>query len=181
MGVIDQFYFQNPWRKSTNFQVAPYFDRSILSQIENWLPEPEILVLTGPRQSGKTTILFKLIENLLKQNFPIDSLFFFNCDNFEIQSLFENVSNFLPFINQLNPPAHALIFIDEIQRISNPGIFLKQIFDLKMNSKIIVSGSSSLEIDLKLKKHWPAEKLYFIFCRSALMKFFIKTNFASNC
>ncbi len=161
MNIIDIFNYQNPWRKNKNFKVTPYFKRSVLPQIENWMSEPEIIVLIGPRQSGKTTILLKLIEKQLNQKYPQDSLFFFNCDSFEIRSLFENLLNFIQFIDQLNPSPNSVILIDEIQRIANPGLFLKQIYDLKLNYKIIVSGSSSLEIRSKIKETLTGRKIVF--------------------
>ena len=118
MNIIDIFNYQNPWRKNKNFKVTPYFKRSVLPQIENWMSEPEIIVLIGPRQSGKTTILLKLIEKQLNQKYPQDSLFFFNCDSFEIRSLFENLLNFIQFIDQLNPSPNSVILIDLLKNLT---------------------------------------------------------------
>jgi len=40
----------------------------------------------------------------------------------------------------------SYVFIDEIQRKENVGLFLKGLFDLKLPYKFIVSGSGSLEL-----------------------------------
>jgi len=161
MNIIDIFYYQNPWRKDPKFKVTPFFNRQVISQIENWLAEPEIIVLIGPRQSGKTTILHKLIENLIFQNKSTDSIFFFNCDNALVRSLFENIHTFIQFINQMKTTTHPVIAIDEIQRLPNPGMFLKELYDLKLNYKIIASGSSSLEIRSKIKEALTGRKMLF--------------------
>ncbi|MCE2928219.1 MAG: ATP-binding protein, partial [Candidatus Caenarcaniphilales bacterium] len=44
----------------------------------------------------------------------------------------------------------AFVFIDEIQRKENAGLFLKGLYDMKGNFKFIVSGSGSLELKEKI-------------------------------
>lgn len=161
MNLIDIFYFQNPWRKDPKFKVTPFFNRQVIARIEKWIDEPDIIILIGPRQSGKTTILYKLIENLLSQNISSDALFFFNCDNLAVRSVFEDITTFIRFINQMTTASQPIIIIDEVQRLPNPGMFLKELFDLKLNYKIIASGSSSLEIRSKIKEALTGRKILF--------------------
>lgn len=161
MNLIDIFYFQNPWRKEPKFKVTPFFNRKVVVEIEKWIDEPDIIILIGPRQSGKTTILYKLIENLIAQNIASDAIFFFNCDNLAVRSVFEDIPTFIRFINQLTTASKPIIIIDEIQRLSNPGMFLKELYDLKLNYKIIASGSSSLEIRSKIKEALTGRKILF--------------------
>ncbi len=161
MNIIDILNFQNPWRKNPNFQVTPFFKRQVITQIEKWIDDPEIIVLIGPRQSGKTTILYKLIEQLLSQKVSPDAIFFFNCDNVAVQSIFENIPTFIQLIKQMTPATRPIIIIDEVQRLANPGLFLKELFDLKLNYKIIASGSSSLEIRSKIKEALTGRKILF--------------------
>ena len=161
MNIVDIFIYQNPWRTNKDFKVRPYFNRLVLPKIEKWITEPEIIVLIGPRQSGKTTILYKIIENQINQNKSSDSILFFNCDNLAVQNLFENITDFLQFLRQMTVSSFPFIIIDEIQRLSNPIIFLKQLYDLKLNNKIIVSGSSSLEIRSKIKETLTGRKIIF--------------------
>ena len=161
LNFIDIFRFQNPWRIDPHYKVTPYFHRTILHQIEKWLNEPEIIVLLGPRQSGKTTILMKLTENMLTQKIPPQAIFYFNCDSVLVQSLFENTTDFISFINQMTDSNRPIIIIDEIQRLTNPGLFLKEIYDLKLGYKILVSGSSSLEVRSKIKETLTGRKILF--------------------
>lgn len=161
MNLIDIFYFQNPWRRDPKFKVTPFFNRQAVVQIEKWINEPDIIILIGPRQSGKTTILYKLIENLISQNISSDAIFFFNCDNLAVRSVFEDIPTFIRFINQMTTAAQPIIIIDEVQRLPNPGMFLKELFDLKLSYKIIASGSSSLEIRSKIKEALTGRKILF--------------------
>ena len=50
------------------------------------------------------------------------------------------------------------VFIDEIQRKENAGLFLKGLFDRHLPYKFIVSGSGSIELKEKFMSHYLVEK-----------------------
>ena len=54
------------------------------------------------------------------------------------------------------------VFIDEIQRKENAGLFLKGLYDMGLPYKFIVSGSGSLEIKAKLKESLAGRKKQFV-------------------
>jgi len=54
-----------------------------------------------------------------------------------------------------------IIFIDEVQRLVNPGLFLKQLYDLNLPIKLIVSGSSTLELKSKVSEALTGRKIIF--------------------
>lgn len=139
---------QNPWWGRKNFKPNIFF-RNILPELINNLLNDKILALVGSRQVGKTSLLYLLIEHLLKTVKSTD-IFYFNLDDFEVRSLFSSANTFLQYIQTGDSTKY--IFIDEVQRLDNPGLFLKSIHDLKLNLKIIVSGSSQLELRAKLKE-----------------------------
>jgi predicted AAA+ superfamily ATPase len=58
---------------------------------------------------------------------------------------------FLKSYHNWDENQRIIVFIDEIQYLNNPTNFLKYIFDNYRNIKLIVSGSSTLEIRGKLK------------------------------
>ena len=53
------------------------------------------------------------------------------------------------------------LFIDEVQRIEQAGIFLKGIYDSQTDVKFILSGSSSLEIKSKIQESLTGRKRIF--------------------
>ena len=55
----------------------------------------------------------------------------------------------------------GFVFIDEIQRKENAGLFLKGLFDLKLPYKFIVSGSGSLELKEKIHESLVGRKRLF--------------------
>ncbi|MBI5754181.1 ATP-binding protein [Candidatus Peregrinibacteria bacterium] len=139
---------QNPWweNKDLKFKI---FQRDILSELIINLDNDKILALVGSRQVGKTSLLYLLIEHLLKRVKSTDILYF-NLDDFEVRGLFSSANTFLQYLQIENTTKY--VFIDEVQRLDNPGLFLKSIHDLNLNLKIIVSGSSQLELRAKLKE-----------------------------
>lgn len=43
-----------------------YYEREILEQLKKWMGRKEVYIIKGPRQAGKTTILFMLRDWLIK-------------------------------------------------------------------------------------------------------------------
>lgn len=148
--ISEIFSLQNPWRKKPDFSFK-LKSRKILNVLIQNLQNELILGLTGSRQVGKSSILYLLINHLLKDKVNSSSIFYFNLDDLKLHELFTSVPDFLHFLGEDNEQKY--VFIDEIQRLNSPGLFLKEVFDLKHKIKIIYSGSSQLEIKAKTREH----------------------------
>jgi len=99
----------------------------------------KIIIIVGPRQTGKTTLGLKLIEG-----FPKEESRLFNCDNPSDRELLSNKD--LEFLKQLVGNV-KFIFIDEAQKVENIGETLKLLVDFyKEKKQIIVTGSSILNL-----------------------------------
>ncbi len=126
------------------------FKRKLLSEIKPFIETQDIVVIHGARQTGKTSLL-KLIQNDL----PKESCYYFDLEDSRFKSLFENgieaVFNYLKQRGQFNKGQRSYLFVDEIQYLSNPSSFLKLTYDNHKEIKLIVSGSSSFEIKSKFK------------------------------
>jgi hypothetical protein len=120
-----------------------FIQRKILDPLKSHLPQKEITLILGPRQSGKTTLMLKLKEELEKQG---KSTVYFNLDRFEDLELFKTQKTLLEKIRFDFGKKKVFVFIDEIQRLTNAGLFLKGLFDYLRPYKFIVSGSGSLEL-----------------------------------
>ena len=115
--------------------------REVESELLKLLQRPEIIVLRGARQVGKTTLLHRL-ETAVQPNKSA----FVNMDLPDYRNEFEKDP--LAFAKRFGP-AGTVLFLDEIQRCSNAGEGLKLIYDTE-KTKLIVSGSSSLEFKTKI-------------------------------
>jgi len=96
----------------------------------------KVILVFGPRQVGKTTLL----KEIAKKH---DNVQWFNADEVEVQSVFGKAS-LANFKTILKP--NALIIIDEAQNIEDIGIKLKIMVDNLPNIQFLVSGSSSFEL-----------------------------------
>jgi predicted AAA+ superfamily ATPase len=110
--------------------------RVLSSSIEKKLGAGKAIIILGPRQVGKTTLLKTLAE---KQ----DNYLFLNGDDPSVQQQLEgaNTQQLKQIIGK-----HKLVFVDEAQRIKNIGLTLKLITDQFKKVQLLVSGSSALEI-----------------------------------
>ncbi|WP_461097600.1 ATP-binding protein [Spirosoma luteolum] len=95
------------------------------------------MILYGPRQVGKTTLIRSLLRDL-----PYKSLLI-NADELVCQTIL--ASRDLTQMKLLTE-GYDLLFIDEAQRIADIGINLKILHDGLPNLKIIATGSSSFEL-----------------------------------
>lgn len=118
-----------------------YIKRNLEGTILRYLDAPEIIAVVGPRQSGKTTMIHKMIENLPKAA----SVCF---DDRVALGLFERSTDefIAAYIKGNN-----YLFIDEFQYAKDGGKILKYIFD-SQKIKIIISGSSALDLTVKAVK-----------------------------
>lgn len=132
--------------------------RKLLPELRQHLQQKEITLLIGPRQAGKTTLLRALIRQLQDEG---HLCLFFNLDIDTDAQHFTSQSRFIERINILTGGKTAYIFIDEVQRIENAGLFLKGIYDRELPYKFIATGSGSLELKEKIAESLVGRKRNF--------------------
>jgi hypothetical protein len=148
---------QNPWWSTGKVPrplLCPYRRRDFYP-IRDKLANERILVITGPRRAGKTTIIYQMIDELLsgKKVDPRRVLFV----SFDYPYLLADLDR--PFEDILraytetilkesleNLTERVYIFLDEVYSLPEWGKVMKGHFDRKTNTKVILSGSSSPEI-----------------------------------
>ncbi len=133
-------------------------ERSIYRAIERHLERREITMLVGARQAGKTTLMKSLMA---EKKYQGKECLFFNLDFERDFGYFDSQEKLLQKISRETTGSHSLIFIDEIQRKENAGLFLKGIYDQDLPYKFIVSGSGSLELKEKIHESLAGRKRIF--------------------
>jgi hypothetical protein len=154
------------WDKTeeADFNTNEYIERDVFDKLKNNLRTKKIEVIYGPRQSGKTTLLMFLIDYLNTTGVEENDIWYVNLDLISDYALFEKPGNFIYLYDKMqgegsvNGNARVYLFIDEIQRLKNPGLFLKGIYDSRRNIKVFVSGSASFEIKAKVKEFLTGRK-----------------------
>lgn len=117
------------------------YTRTLTNSIESKIGKGKAILLVGPRQVGKTTLIKKIIEG--RQHLFLDA------DDPTVRSLLSN-----PNTEQIKSiiGTNKMIFIDEAQRISGIGLTLKIITDQFKDVQLLVSGSSSFDLGKALNE-----------------------------
>lgn len=105
--------------------------------LEKYLEPNKVLILYGPRQVGKTTLLNNFLASS-RFKYRLDS-----GDNIRVQHIFASQD-----FKQITEYAQSyqLIALDEAQRIPNIGLGLKILVDQVPKIRVIATGSSSFEL-----------------------------------
>ena len=118
-----------------------YYPRKILDKIRPYLNQKEIIVLTGMRRVGKTTV-YQILFDEIKSNNKI----FLDLENPLNQKIFEEINYDNVWLNlqrlNINPKEKAYIFLDEIGAMPKIVKVIKYLFD-HYNIKFFLTGSSS--------------------------------------
>lgn len=111
-------------------------ERTIERQLTADIGRRKVIVITGARQVGKTTLVNALAAGRKK-------VLMLNCDNHDDRAALEDKTT-----TQLGAlmEGYDLVFIDEAQRVPGIGLTIKMIGDMKPDAQVIATGSSSLEL-----------------------------------
>ncbi len=60
------------------------YPRKIIKELKNWLFEKEIIILNGPRQVGKTSLLKLIEEELIRKKIKKEQIFYLNLEEMKV-------------------------------------------------------------------------------------------------
>ncbi len=129
--------------------IRRYLEESIKSRIF----KGKAILLFGPRQAGKST----LIETLLRASGQ--SWIYFNGDEADTR---ETLSNTTSAKLKILFGDHKIVFIDEAQRIHEIGLTLKIITDQLKGLQVIATGSSAFELANRVNESLTGRKYEFM-------------------
>lgn len=105
--------------------------------LDNYLKKGRVLVIFGPRQVGKTTLLKKFLSKT-HLKYRLD-----NGEDFRIAELFSSRD---PDRISEYAKGYELVVIDEAQKIPDAGSGLKMLIDNNPDLMVIATGSSSFDL-----------------------------------
>ncbi|MBQ3618183.1 MAG: ATP-binding protein, partial [Bacteroidales bacterium] len=117
--------------------------RELIEVVEKQLFKGKAIVVVGPRQVGKTTLLKEIVSRSNR------NVLLLNCDEPEVVAMLTatNVVKLRSIIGE-----HDLVVIDEAQKVDNIGLTLKLIVDNIEGVQVIASGSSAFELRNRLNE-----------------------------
>ncbi|HLD21673.1 MAG TPA: ATP-binding protein, partial [Patescibacteria group bacterium] len=120
-----------------------------------WLHRPEMLVITGSRQTGKTFLVHTIIPHSLKKQ-----VLYYNFEDFSLRGLFHKDPH--GFVAALRNSNNLYIF-DEFQHVPQLISLLKVAYDTQKQlfPKILLTGSSSLAIQEHVSQSLTGQAMLF--------------------
>lgn len=128
-------------------------NRLITSTIKQKFFRGKAIIVVGPRQVGKTTLL-KMLANEYDRKILV-----WNCDEPDVRrKLTDPTSTMLG-----NETAgYDIVFIDEAQRVQNIGITLKLLIDNYPGKQVVVTGSSAIELSNSINEPLTGRKYEYV-------------------
>lgn len=111
--------------------------RQLHDIIEQDFFKGKAILLIGARQVGKSTLMNQILES------HSEAILRLNCDDPEVRSTLTNINT--PELKLLIGN-NRIVMIDEAQRVKNIGITLKMITDNFPQVQLLVTGSSSFQL-----------------------------------
>ncbi|MFC1484888.1 ATP-binding protein [bacterium] len=146
---ISLLKYNRHWEKS--FRYSFNKKRSFFDLVTASFQKRQIFEIIGLRRTGKTTLLFQGINQLLDEVVPSESIWYFTFDEekLPLTDLFQLFSQ-QTGVNLKKDRVY--IFLDEIQKLKDFQSQLKVYYDLYPNIKFFISGSTSLFIKKKTQE-----------------------------
>ncbi len=149
MELNAELYKQNPWWEG-KFKEESYLREKYTKEIFSHLKSKEIIMLTGLRRVGKTTIIEQVIKHLLEAGTRQDNIFFvrldsFNLVDFSIHQLVEEYRK----IHKKSTSDFFYLFLDEVSSKESFEHELKSLYD---NEQVKVVCASSIATLMRDKK-----------------------------
>ena len=144
ISVLQEF---NPWWNGQPLADLPDWERTVAKQIKLWCANTSSnrsLLLSGPRQVGKTTLFRQAIRNLLQKGIAASQIIYITFDHPLLK--LSGIKKTLEAWEEVFPTtmeSTQFLFLDEIQFIPDWQVWLKHQVDFQKQRKIAITGSAS--------------------------------------
>ena len=145
--LTKMFMQYNPWwnEPSATIPEAQLHKRVAFHETAKTIEHESLrrfVLLSGMRRVGKTTILFQLIERLLAQGVAPKNILYVSFDNPIVKMV--NMDAVLEAYDHLFPAeGERYLLFDEIQYADSWELWMKVIYDMRKDIKMVATGSAS--------------------------------------
>ncbi len=117
-------------------------NRFLLNQTKQALKDGKVAIIYGARQTGKTTLVKTLLDS-------VEQGLYLNCDEPDVREQLTNQTS--TALKALIGTAKTVV-MDEAQRVPNIGITAKLIHDTYPEIRLLLTGSSSIDLANTIKE-----------------------------
>ena len=149
MSLNDTLHRWNVWG---TWELRPGYARTITPEIIDYLDVPEIIALIGPRRSGKSTVLYQIMQHLLESGIEPKALLHVNFEEPELTpilklKLLDEI--YETYRSHVYPQGKVYLFFDEIQNIPEWERWVRSRHNTD-EIKVFVTGSSAMLMSREL-------------------------------
>jgi predicted AAA+ superfamily ATPase len=123
----------------------------------------KIITLVGARRSGKTYVLYNLMNKLMKSGLDFKNILYINFEDERIDLKLNELDLILRAYNELYPDLkmkNCYLFFDEIQNIENWEKFIRRVYD-SLTKNIFITGSNSKFLSSDIATSLRGREVYF--------------------
>jgi hypothetical protein len=118
-----------------------------LERLKSLMDIPHVVILSGVRRAGKSTLMKQIMEHLIKEKgVPAQNVVYFFLEDVQVQQylsmgwkLLDELYNY--YLQTYNPQGKVYLFLDEIQGIKEFNRWVASKYERKEPIKFIFSGS----------------------------------------
>lgn len=151
----------NPWWKDgrVNSALAPEYHRDAFARLKKHIGLRQIILLTGLRRVGKTTLIYQLIEYLINSDVKKENIIYYSFDE-QVEDIAKLLDDYSKLTGVEWKKEKCFVFLDEIQKLENWSNKIKLLYDSFPNLKFFVSGSASFILEKRCKIRSCGEAFY---------------------
>jgi len=146
-GILKVLTAFNPWWKTgaVNPKMSKIYKRFAFHEAMKRMDQTDIrrtVVLTGTRRVGKTTIQYQMIQTLLERGVAPQKIVFISMDHPMLK--LSGVNEILECYHEnIYAEQDVYYFFDEIQYAQDWDKWLKTIYDMQPDTRVVATGSAS--------------------------------------
>lgn len=165
--------FLNHWWREGRVResLAKEYKRRYFEELRELLGKRQVLVICGLRRTGKSTLMFQLIQHLIGEGVPPANILYFSFDK-EVAGAKQVLDGYSKMVEKDYEKERVFVFLDEIYKLENWHEELKVLYDSLPNVKFVVSGSASLKVEKEARKNLVGRAFYVEVKPLSLQEFF---------
>ena len=144
---------QNPWWRDGTVrpELLREFRRSKFSELVGLMDSRQIVLISGLRRVGKSTIMMQLIQWLISEKHvdPLE-IVYFSFDE-KVENIQRLLKNYGELTSRHYDEGRLYLFLDGIQKLENWSEQVKLLYDALPKIKFVLSGSAALPLEREAK------------------------------
>lgn len=151
----------NPWWRdgAVRPDLRRDFRRDVFQQCWGYMPSRQVVAIGGLRRVGKTTLMYQMIDELIKGGTDPESILYYSFDE-RRESIRDLLDAYASSLGKDIEGGRYHVFLDEIQKLAGWNDELKLLYDALPGFKFVISGSAALQLERRGRESLAGRMFY---------------------